>query len=152
MPDRVVIADTSCLISLTRIDQLELLNALYKEVSITKEIAVEFGVPLPHWVKVVGVKDAQYLKLLQNQLDLGEASALALALELEDVLLILDDLKGRKEAMRLGFDVTGTLGILLKAKQKGLLSSVRHQIEKLTSMGFRVSPQVQEQLLKLSEE
>lgn len=137
---------------MTRIDQLELLNALYKEVSITKEIAVEFGVPLPHWVKVVGVKDAQYLKLLQNQLDLGEASALALALELEDVLLILDDLKGRKEAMRLGFDVTGTLGILLKAKQKGLLSSVRHQIEKLTSMGFRVSPQVQEQLLKLSEE
>ena len=152
MPDRVVIADTSCLISLTRIDQLELLNALYKEVSITKEIALEFGVPLPHWVKVVGVKDAHYLKLLQNQLDLGEASALALALELGNVLLILDDLKGRKEAMRLGFDVTGTLGILLKAKQKGLLTSVRHQIEKLTSMGFRVSPQDQEQLLKLSEE
>lgn len=152
MPDRVVIADTSCLISLTRIDQLELLNALYKEVSITKEIALEFGVPLPHWVKVVGVKDAHYLKLLQNQLDLGEASALALALELGNVLLILDDLKGRKEAMRLGFDVTGTLGILLKAKQKGLLTSVRHQIEKLISMGFRVSPQVQEQLLKLSEE
>ena len=152
MPDRVVIADTSCLISLTRIDQLELLNSLYKEVNITKEIALEFGEPLPHWVKVVGVKDAHYMKLLQNQLDLGEASALALALELGDVLLILDDLKGRKEAMRLGFDVTGTLGILLKAKQKGLLTSVRHQIEKLTSMGFRVSPQVQEQLLKLSEE
>ena len=99
MPDRVVIADTSCLISLTRIDQLELLNSLYKEVSITKEIALEFGEPLPHWVKVVAVKDAHYLKLLQNQLDLGEASALALALELGDVLLILDDLKGRKEAM-----------------------------------------------------
>jgi predicted nucleic acid-binding protein len=152
MPDRVVIADTSCLISLTRIDQLELLNSLYKEVNITKEIALEFGEPLPPWVKVVGVKDAHYMKLLQNQLDLGEASALALGLELGDVLLILDDLKGRKEAMRLGFDVTGTLGILLKAKQKGLLTSVRHQIEKLTAMGFRVSPRVQEQLLRLSEE
>ncbi len=58
MPDRVVIADTSCLISLTRIDQLELLNALYKVVSINKEIALEFGEPLLHWVKVVGVKDA----------------------------------------------------------------------------------------------
>ena len=152
MPDRVVIADTSCLISLKRIDQLELLNALYKEVNITKEIALEFGEPLPPWVKVVGVKDAHYMKLLQNQLDLGEASALALGLELGNVLLILDDLKGRKEAMRLGFDVTGTLGILLKAKQKGLLTSVRHQIEKLTAMGFRVSPRVQEQLLRLSEE
>jgi predicted nucleic acid-binding protein len=152
MPDRVVIADTSCLISLTRIDQLELLNSLYKEVSITKEIALEFGEPLPPWVKVVGVKDAHYMKLLQNQLDLGEASALALGLELGNVLLILDDLKGRKEAMRLGFEVTGTLGILLKAKERGFLTSVRHQIEKLTAMGFRVSPRVQEQLLRLSHE
>ena len=103
MPNITVIADTSCLIALSKIEAIELLKELYEEVYITKEIALEFGESLPEWVRIENVKNKKYQQLLDLYLDLGEASAIALALEKVDVLLILDDLKGRKEAEKLGF-------------------------------------------------
>ena len=78
-------------------------------VFVTTEIAQEFGEPLPKWIVIKQVKEKKYQQLLENTLDKGEASAIALALEMEDVLLILDDLKARKEAQKLGLKITGTL-------------------------------------------
>lgn len=85
-------------------------------------------------------------------LDLGEASAIALALEMVDILLVLDDLKGRKEAERLGFRITGTLGILFKAKKVGLIPDLKSYVEKLKGVGFRLSPQIEEEILRKSNE
>lgn len=152
MPNVTVIADTSCLIALSKIEAIELLKELYQEVYITKEIALEFGEILPEWVRIENVKNKKYQQLLDLYLDLGEASAIALALEMVDVLLILDDLKGRKEAEKLGFRITGTLGVLFKAKKIGLITELKSYIEKLKAVGFRLSPKIEESILRKSNE
>jgi predicted nucleic acid-binding protein len=106
MPEIIVIADTSCLIALSRIDALGLLCRLYRRVVVTEDIRDEYEEPLPVWIEVAPVEDVKYQRLLEVFLDKGESSAIALAVTLENALLILDDLKGRKEAKRLGFKIT----------------------------------------------
>jgi predicted nucleic acid-binding protein len=152
MPNITVIADTSCLIALSKMEAIELLKELYEEVYITKEIALEFGESLPKWVRIENVKNKKYQQLLDLYLDIGEASAIALALEKVDVLLILDDLKGRKEAEKLGFRITGTLGVLFKAKKMGLITELKSYIDKLKVVGFRLSPKIEEDILRKSNE
>lgn len=148
MHDIIVIADTSCLIALSKIDALDLLRKIYLEIVITEEITHEFSEILPSWIKTEKVKNQKYLQLLNNSLDIGEASAIALALDFDNVLLILDDLKGRKEAVKLGFKITGTLGVLFKAKKMGLIPELKPFIENLKTVGFRISNVIEEELLK----
>ena len=152
MREVVVIADTSCLISLSRIEGLHLLKALYSEIYITHEVANEFGEAIPEWISIRKVTDLHNQQILSMILDEGEASAIALAYEFEKTLLILDDLKGRKEAIRLGFQITGTLGILSKARSTGIIPALKPQIDKLLAAGFRISPKVYEELLVKSGE
>jgi predicted nucleic acid-binding protein len=64
MPNITVIADTSCLIALSKIEAIELLKELYEEVFITEEIAFEFGEKLPEWIKIDNVKNKKYQQLL----------------------------------------------------------------------------------------
>lgn len=152
MPDIIVIADTSCLIALTKIQALGFLEKLYREIYVTQEIAIEFSEKLPVWIKVESVRNKKYQQLLDLFLDKGEASAIALALEFDNVLLILDDLKGRKEAEKLGLKITGTLGVLMKAKHSGLIQELRPYIEELKTAGFRISPIVEKEILRRSDE
>ncbi|MDR1866382.1 MAG: DUF3368 domain-containing protein [Bacteroidales bacterium] len=152
MPEIIVIADTSCLIALSRIEALDLLRQLYRRVVITEDIRDEFGEPLPAWIEIMPVTDRKYQHLLEGILDKGESSAIALAVTLENVLLILDDLKGRKEAKRLGFKITGTLGVLFSAKQKGLIPALQPCIKRLQAVDFRIAPPVVKELLALSGE
>ncbi len=150
MPERIVIADTSCLIALTNIEAINILKELYQEIFITEEILDEFGETVPEWIKIEKVKNEKYKKLLDQVLDPGEASAIALALDCDNVLLVLDDLKGRKEAEKLGFKITGTLGILFKAAQLNLISDLKTYLEKLKNAGFRISEKIENELLKRS--
>ena len=152
MLEMVVITDTSCLIALTKTDTLGILSKMYHRVIITEDIRDEFGEPLPVWIEIMPVVDKKYQQLLEKTLDSGEASAIALAITLEDVVLILDDLKARKEAKRLGFKITGTLGVLFRAKQKGLIPALKPYIDKLQAIDFRISPLVVKELLTLSDE
>ena len=138
MPEVVIIADTSCLVVLARIQQMDLLCGLYGSVTITPEIAAEFGEALPAWCRVQAVSDEETKRMLAEQVDQGEASALALGLETPGSTLILDDLKARKLAARLNLRFTGTLGVLLRAKQRGLIPSVRDQISHMRAVGFRL--------------
>jgi predicted nucleic acid-binding protein len=152
MPNTIVITDTSCLIALTKINILRLLPELYKRIIITEEIYAEFGEPLPEWIEVMQVSNKNYQKMLEIRLDKGEASAIALAMELKDVLLVIDDLKGRKEDENLGLKITGTLGVLFRAKQVGLLTTLKPYLEQLQAADFRVAPNVLEKILKDSGE
>ena len=95
---RVIISDTSCLILLDKIGELNLLNKLFGQVTVTQEIANEFRKELSGWFKIEGPINKTYQKILEASLDKGEASAIAFAIEQEDCLLIIDDLKGRKYA------------------------------------------------------
>lgn len=152
MPEKIVIADTSCLIALTNIEAINVLKELYQEIFITEEISNEFGDHVPNWMKIEKVKNNNYKKILDQILDPGEASAIALALDFDNVLLILDDLKGRKEAEKLGFKITGTLGVLFKAKQLGIINELKVYLEKLKNVGFRISENIEREILKKSNE
>jgi predicted nucleic acid-binding protein len=152
MPEIAVITDTSCLIALTKTDAIDLLRLLYHEVVVTEDILDEFGEPLPEWIKVKPVTNKNYQRLLEATLDRGESSAIALSIELGDVLLIIDDLKGRKEAKRLGLKITGTLGLLFNAKQRGFIPALKPYLDKLQAVDFRVSPIIVKELLTMSNE
>lgn len=80
---------------------------------------------MPEWFDVKSPVNKTYQRILEASLDLGEASAIALAIEEKDSLLIIDELKGRKFAEQLGLNFTGTLGLLILAKQKGILASIK---------------------------
>jgi predicted nucleic acid-binding protein len=104
----IVIADTSCFILLDKISELDLLQKVFRTVTTTKEIANEFNKPLPSWVSIKAAANHRYTELLEIEIDKGEASAIALALETDDSLLILDDQKARKLAEKLRLNYTGT--------------------------------------------
>lgn len=148
----IVISDTSCLIIFNKIGQLEILQRVYEYVVTTPEIASEFSEILPGWVKIQEVQDKKYQEFLETQVDSGEASAIALAMEIDDSLLLLDDLKARKLAGKLNLRFTGTLGVITKAKQIGVISEVKPIINSLLMTDFRISENVIEELLKLNNE
>ncbi len=149
---RYVIADASVLIILDKINQLDLLKGVYNSIYTTIEIFEEYGKPLPDWINVESTEDKKYQKVIETQVDLGEASAIALAINHKNSLLILDDLRARKLAKRLGLTFTGTLGVINKAKSIGLISKIRPLIEKLKLTDFRISDQVIESLLNKNKE
>jgi predicted nucleic acid-binding protein len=94
----------------------------------------------------------KYQKFLETQIDSGEASAIALASEFDTVLLLLDDLKARKLANQLNFKITGTLGIIHKAKQMSIIDKVKPLIDKLVTTDFRIADTIIAELLKLNKE
>jgi predicted nucleic acid-binding protein len=149
---KVIISDTSCLIILTKIGELELLRQLYQTVTITQEILQEYGDPIPTWIEVQKVNDYNRQLLLEFQIDKGEASAIALALETGESVLILDDLKARKVAEKLGLTVTGTLGVIIKAKKNGKIPSIKPYLKTIRETDFRVSEELEQIALKEANE
>lgn len=147
MSNRIIIADASCLIALSNIEELELLQAVYKEVIITPEVQAEFGNPIPKWIKIEEVADTKKTQLLELELDKGESSAIALAVENENSLLIIDERKGRLVAKRMGLLIIGTLGIIIKAKENGIIERLKPILEKLEKVRFRISPKLKKQIL-----
>ena len=149
---KMIISDTSCLIILHKIGELDLLRKVYNSVTTTPEVANEFMCELPDWIHIEDVKDKKYQEFLETQIDWGEASAIALAIEMQASLLLLDDLKARKLAAKLKIKVTGTLGVIHKARQIGVLEKVKPIIEKLQSTNFRISENIIEELLRKNNE
>ena len=90
--------------------------------------------------------------LLSAQIDLGEAAVIQTAMDEGHETVILDDLKARRIALTLGLKVTGTLGILLQAKQAKQLPSVSAAIATLERRGMWIAPSVVEKALKLAGE
>jgi predicted nucleic acid-binding protein len=147
MPKKII-ADTSCFIILTNIGELELLQKMYGTVVTTGDIAIEFGEELPEWIEIIPVKDTYRQQLLEMYLDKWESSAIALALEIPDSTVIMDDFKARKIAERLGITFTGTLGIIIKAKLQGIIPSVQPFLEKIQRTNFRLSAVIVQQALR----
>jgi predicted nucleic acid-binding protein len=135
----IIISDTSCLILLSKINELGLLKELSEKIFITSTIQHEFGKDLPIWITIKDPIDTHYQKILEMDLDKGEASAIALSLELDNSIMILDDLKGRKIAERLKLRYSGTFGLILIAKQKGIIKSVAPILAKIKETNFRFS-------------
>ena len=144
---RTIISDTSCLIILSNIGEIELLENVYGHVITTVDIAEEFGDKLPDWIEIVAVKDKLRQQLLEMQIDKGESSAIALALETTESTLILDDYKARKVAEQLGLSFTGTIGVIIKAKLTGKIESIKPILSKIKETNFRISSELEIQAL-----
>ena len=149
---KTIISDTSCFIVLSKIGQLEMLQQLFNNIVTTPEIADEFGESLPDWVEIVAVKDQYKQQLLEIQVDKGEASAMALALEVENPQLIIDDYKARKLAKTLHIDYTGTIGILILAKQRGIISAIKPVLKKIKETNFYISTELELHILVETKE
>ncbi len=149
---KIIVSDTSCLILLEKIGRISLLESLFGKITVTSVIADEFGKPLPDFIEIEDAGDKKYQQILESILDAGEASAIALALEKDDCLLIMDESKGRRGAKQLRIKLTGTLGILIVAKEKGLMQSVTEIIEQIRRTDFRISETLIQEAKRKSNE
>ncbi len=136
---KIVIADASCLITLDNINELDLLQKLYQQIIVTPEVAEEVGESLPGWVDQISSTNTSLIDQLSKNLELGEATSIALALEISGCLLIVDEKKGRREAKKRGIRVTGTFGVVMQGIEEGLLNNVDSIVERLEQAGFRIS-------------
>jgi len=143
----VIVSDTSCIILFFKIGELELLKKLFGEIHITETVSKEFDQPLPDWIKVVTPKTDLH-KGLSGYLDTGEATSIALASEHDYSLLVIDEIKGRKAAKELGISVTGSLGVLVAAKNKGHIKAVKPILDRIQRTNFRISKELIERVLE----
>ena len=142
----LIISDTACLILLDKIGRIDILKGLYGQITVTTIIAEEFKNVLPSWILIKNPQNSNNFKKLSMLVDPGEASAIALSQEILNSVLIIDDLKARKLANKLGLRITGTIGILLLAKKKGVLNSIEELIVDLRNTNFRLSDELIEKL------
>jgi predicted nucleic acid-binding protein len=151
-----VVSDTSAISNLLAIDCIDLLEAMFGEVMITPAVQRELHRVDAHkslhekhpWIKVSSPGNQKLVLQLLNDLDLGEAESIALAVEKNASYIIIDELKGRKIATRLGLKVVGILGILIKAKLDGKVPQVRPLIDGLSAHGFRLKDDLVKAVLK----
>jgi predicted nucleic acid-binding protein len=104
------------------------------------------------WANLVSVSQANIDDLPPNRLGAGERSVIAYARTRDDCVAGLDDLRARELAEAIGLKVIGTLGTLLRAKKTGLTSAVQPYIDDVLTRGFRLSPDLYRDVLKLAGE
>ena len=129
-----------------------MLEKVFGEIDITQDVADEYGLKLPIWISIQNPTDQKYQNILETSVDKGEASAIALAVELVDCLLIIDDLKGRNLAETLGIKITGTFGVILEAKLSGKINSVKPLIEKIKQTDFHFSTEIEKKIFAQANE
>ena len=145
------VTNSTCLIGLERIERLDILPQVFDTVFAPPAVAKEVQASLD-WLRVKAVANPSVVTVLRTQMDQGEAEAIALALELSDVLLILDDKKARRVAQQMGMKVIGTVGMLLRVKRQGVIAEVKPILLKLTEANFRIAQGIIQEALRLSGE
>lgn len=160
----IVVSDTSPINNLAAINQLDLLRQLYGTVVIPKAVYQELTDPeFPvagateartfDWIQICQVNNYAVVDALHNELDIGEAEALGLALELEAEQVLVDERRGRMVAARLNLRYTGVLGILVEAKSQRLISAVKPLLDALINQaGFWVAEPLYNRVLQLVSE
>jgi predicted nucleic acid-binding protein len=147
------VVNTSPLVFLGNLDRLELLRQEGREIFIPRAVAEEVAektdaaaqavqMACATWLQIREVADRTAVHLVQAALHKREAEAIVLATELHAERLVIDDQDARRFATRCGLNIVGTLGILLAAKQRGSIASLRDEIDRLLALGFRVNPRL----------
>ncbi|MBI3538052.1 MAG: DUF3368 domain-containing protein [Chloroflexi bacterium] len=160
----IVVSNTSPIINLAVVGRLDLLRQLYgttiiprivhdEFVSVVKGRDIAIDIESFDWIETRQVSNQTAVASLQLELDEGEAEAIVLGVELHADLLLLDERKGRAVATRLGLKFIGLLGVLIEAKQKGLIVSIKPILDDLTKKaGFWINSKLYEHVLKIAGE
>ena len=152
----LVVSDSTVLIALSSLGVLEILKNLYGRIiipeAVYKELVRGEGKPGSEigsidWIDVRTLAP-QFKKYLEFDLDEGEAETIALSEKIGADLILIDDYWARKIAEYKGLRYTGTLGILLKAKKKGLIKELKSLLNELLKRGFWISTELCNAVLK----
>lgn len=151
-----VVSDTSPICYLIQIGHIDLLPALFSEVLIPAAVGSELAHPgagpvlqawmesPPSWLQILSSPRAPRADL--QRLHPGEREAISLALHMEADLILLDEKKARQMAMSQGLTVSGLLGVLGLAADRGLIP-IREVVEALRRTTFRIDPRLLKLLL-----
>ena len=145
------VTNSTCLIGLERIGRLDLLPQVFDVVFAPPIVAMEVQSNLT-WLTVQAVQNKSVIATLKIQMDGGEAETIALAMEVSDVIIILDDRKARRVAQQIGLKIMGTVGMLLRAKQQGLIPEINPLLTALLQVDFRISDAIVQEALRLAGE
>lgn len=158
----IIVSDTTSISNLIQIGELELLKQLYKEVIIPKEVYEELlvltdlGFPIEDklragWIITREVKSHQLIKKFQQELDKGEAEAIALAIELKADYLLIDEKVGREVARKNQIAIVGTIGVLIEGKKMGLVESIKGKMDELKKIGFWISESLYNKVIEIEK-
>jgi predicted nucleic acid-binding protein len=160
----IVVADTSVILNLCRIQHEHLLQQLFNRVLIPDEVADEFARPakikkrfsgliLPEWIEILPAPKSFPVEVVQAELDAGEAAAIALFLKQKAEALLIDESLGREVANKLGIRTIGIARILIEAHDRKLIFSVKILLDRLeTEANFWISRELRLQVLQLAGE
>lgn len=148
-----VIVNSTPLIVLSNINYLHLLKDLYKDIYIPQAVYDEVTAKNDsacqqiknnlNWIHICKIQDQSQKRMYQAKLHDGEVEVMILAQENQNKdLVIIDDNSAKKTAKYLGLTVTGSLGVILKAKKQGLIHSVITLMNQLIQNGFYITPDV----------
>ena len=164
MPERpqLAVVDSTPIIALALVGKLDLLQRLYGQVVIPPAVQREVmaggsgaagrtELRQATWIRVIPLEDTRRAEMLSD-LDRGEAEVIALAQELEADRVIIDERLARRHTRRLGLTLTGTLGVLLRAKRAGLISVIAPLVEQLLQGGIHLGDSVIAEALRLAGE
>ncbi len=153
----IVIADTGPINYLILIGEIEVLPGLYHRVTIPPSVCEElchssapapvrtWMVQPPEWLEVVAPIHSPDAEL--SHLDAGERDAILLAEELRADQIVIDEMRGRREAQRRHIPFTGTLGVLAAGAAQGLLD-LRSAVDRLRQTSFHISPEILDRLIE----
>jgi len=142
----IVVSDTSPITSLLAIERIDLLKKLYDEVTIPPAVKDELEVchsNLPAFLRVMAPKNNERVRVLTSRLDPGEAEAIVVASELHADCLLMDETLGRSVAREEDIPVIGLVGILLLAKERGMITNVGDILDALKNQaGFYLADNI----------
>ncbi len=161
MKEKVIVSNTTPLIGLVRIKRLGLLPQLFERIIIAEGVyreIVEYdrkGADLireADWIDVKEVKDRLAVEVLLDELDIGESETIVLSREVSADIVLMDERKGRRQVRQLGFNLSGTVGVLLRAKEEGLIDLLKPELDALHRHSFYLSESLREDALRISGE
>ena len=158
MPDRIVVVNSTPIIALRDINRLGVLKELYGTVTIPNAVFNEVTVKNPRaigpypWIGIKPVMNEAAKEAFTTSLHDGEVETMLLAKEIGADLIIMDDGLARRHAKYLGLTVTGTAGVLLRAKESGIIKELRPVLDELIHTGFYISNNVCREILQLAGE
>jgi uncharacterized protein len=156
----IVVSDTSPIRALAHLGLFDLLGQLFAEVWVPPAVADELArvglalspAPAP-WLKIAAPRDRKQVEALALELDAGESEALALAIEIGSHEILIDERAGRRVALRLGLEPVGVIGLLVRAKARGVVPSLNPLLDRLRSeLGFFISDALRAEALRLAGE
>jgi len=158
MLDRIVVVNSTPIIALREISMLDVLKKLYESVIIPEAVRKEVTVRNPrslvgyNWIHVQSITNKTAKATFTSALHDGEVEVMLLAKEIGANLVIIDDGLARKHAKYLGLTITGTVGVLLRAKQNGIIKELQPYLKDMIRYGFYISESVSQEVLRLAGE